>query len=48
MAQEIEICVTETGIAKRALPGVELLAIKSPDDLALVGEFAARHAGTVA
>ena len=39
---------TLTGIAKRALPGVELLAIKSPEDLALVADFAARHSGTVA
>lgn len=39
---------TLTGLAKRALPGVELLAIKSPADLALVAEFAAKHSGTVA
>jgi [acyl-carrier-protein] S-malonyltransferase len=36
---------TLTGIAKRAMPGVELLAIKSVDDLALVPDFVAKHQG---
>lgn len=39
---------TLTGIAKRALPQVELLAIKTPSDLELVAEFTAKHSGLVA
>lgn len=38
---------TLTAIAKRAIPGVELLAIKSPDDLANVAAFTQNHAGRV-
>jgi [acyl-carrier-protein] S-malonyltransferase len=43
----IEVCPggTLTGIAKRALPGVKTLALKTPDDLdaarALIAEVAA-------
>jgi [acyl-carrier-protein] S-malonyltransferase len=36
---------TLTGIAKRAMPGVELLAVKTPEDLASIDAFVARHAG---
>ena len=36
---------TLTGIAKRAMPGVELLAVKSPEDLASISDFVARHQG---
>lgn len=36
---------TLTGIAKRALPGVELLPIKTPADLALLPDFARTHVG---
>ncbi len=35
---------TLTGIAKRALPGVELLAIKTPDQLAAASALIAAHA----
>ena len=42
---------TLTGLAKRALPGVELLALKTPDQLDVAREFFAghvsAHAGTV-
>lgn len=38
---------TLTGIAKRALPGVELLAITSPDDLAGLADFVTKHAHRV-
>jgi [acyl-carrier-protein] S-malonyltransferase len=38
---------TLTGIAKRALLGVELLGISSPADLSQTQEFMARHAGVV-
>lgn len=38
---------TLTGIAKRALPGVELLAVKMPEDLASIPEFVSRHAGVI-
>jgi [acyl-carrier-protein] S-malonyltransferase len=34
---------TLTGIAKRALPGVELLSISSVDDIQKVAEFVAKH-----
>nr|MDT0666198.1 ACP S-malonyltransferase [Micromonospora sp. DSM 115978] len=34
-----------TGIAKRELPGVKLLAVKSPDDLTAARELIAEHAG---
>ena len=36
---------TLTGLAKRALPGVELLAIKSPDQLDAARALLAAHAG---
>ncbi|MEV5504932.1 ACP S-malonyltransferase [Streptomyces orinoci] len=36
---------TLTGIAKRALPGVKTLALKTPDDLAAARELIAEHAG---
>ena len=36
---------TLTGLAKRALPGVELLALKTPDQLDAARELVARHAG---
>ena len=36
---------TLTGIAKRALPGVELLPIASIEDLTKVSDFVAKHAG---
>jgi [acyl-carrier-protein] S-malonyltransferase len=36
---------TLTGIAKRALPGVELLPISSPEDAEKVADFVAKHAG---
>ncbi|WP_102508319.1 ACP S-malonyltransferase [Sanguibacter massiliensis] len=35
-----------TGLAKRALKGVELVAVKSPDDLAAARDLVARHSGT--
>lgn len=38
---------TLTGIAKRALPGVDLFPIKSPEDLAGLREFAIAHHGRV-
>jgi [acyl-carrier-protein] S-malonyltransferase len=37
---------TLTGIAKRALPGVELLAMKTPDQLDAARALVAEHAGT--
>ncbi len=39
---------TLTGLAKRAMPGVELLALRSPDDLDAARELVARHAGSAA
>ena len=36
---------TLTGLAKRALPGVELLALKGPDDLDAARDLVARHTG---
>ena len=39
---------TLVGLAKRALPGVELLALRSPDDLPAARDFVAAHAGTAA
>jgi [acyl-carrier-protein] S-malonyltransferase len=36
---------TLTGLAKRALPGVELLALKTPDQLDAARNLVARHAG---
>ena len=39
---------TLTGLAKRALPGVELLALKTPDQLDAARELVARHAGVTA
>jgi [acyl-carrier-protein] S-malonyltransferase len=35
---------TLTGLAKRALPGVEVLALSSPDDLEAAQDLVARHA----
>ncbi len=39
---------TLTGLAKRAMPGVELLALRSPDDLEAARDLVARHAGSSA
>jgi len=39
---------TLVGLAKRALPGVELLALRTPDDLSAARDFVAAHAGTTA
>jgi len=36
---------TLTGIAKRALPGIELLAMKTPDQLDTARAMVAEHAG---
>jgi [acyl-carrier-protein] S-malonyltransferase len=36
---------TLTGIAKRALPGIELLAMKTPDQLDAARALVAEHAG---
>ena len=41
---EIPPAGTLTNLAKRALPGVETLAMKTPDDLAAAHELVARHA----
>ncbi len=43
----VEVCPggTLTGIAKRALPGVRTLALKTPDDLDAARELIAEHAG---
>ncbi|WP_175409147.1 ACP S-malonyltransferase [Streptomyces sp. TRM64462] len=43
----VEVCPggTLTGIAKRALPGVKTLALKTPDDLDAARELIAEHAG---
>jgi [acyl-carrier-protein] S-malonyltransferase len=37
---------TLVGLAKRALPGVELLALRTPDDLSAARDFVATHAGS--
>lgn len=37
---------TLAGLAKRALPGVEILAVKSPDDLEAARRMVSEHAGT--
>jgi [acyl-carrier-protein] S-malonyltransferase len=44
----IEVCPggTLAGLAKRALPGVRTLALKSPDDLDAARELIAEHAAT--
>ncbi|NLU69256.1 ACP S-malonyltransferase [Streptomyces sp. HNM0574] len=44
----IEVCPggTLTGLAKRGLPGVKTLAVKSPDDLDAARELLAEHAPT--
>ncbi|MEU0990818.1 ACP S-malonyltransferase [Streptomyces sp. NPDC005953] len=44
----VEVCPggTLTGIAKRALPGVATLALKTPDDLDAARALFAEHAGT--
>jgi len=39
---------TLVGLAKRSLPGVELLALRSPDDLEAAGDLVARHTGRAA
>ncbi|OII65878.1 MULTISPECIES: ACP S-malonyltransferase [unclassified Streptomyces] len=46
----VEVCPggTLTGIAKRALPGVRTLALKTPDDLDAARELIAEHAGAAA
>ncbi|MET9448603.1 ACP S-malonyltransferase [Streptomyces cinerochromogenes] len=43
----VEVCPggTLTGLAKRALPGVRNLALKTPDDLDAARELIAEHAG---
>ncbi|MCX4574764.1 ACP S-malonyltransferase [Streptomyces sp. NBC_01571] len=43
----IEVCPggTLTGLAKRALPGVKTLALKTPDDLDAARELLAEHSG---
>ncbi|URM91504.1 ACP S-malonyltransferase [Streptomyces sp. MRC013] len=45
----VEVCPggTLTGIAKRALPGVRTLALKTPDDLEAARALIAEHAGVV-
>ncbi|MCP9988214.1 MULTISPECIES: ACP S-malonyltransferase [Streptomyces] len=45
----VEVCPggTLTGIAKRALPGVGTLALKTPDDLDAARALIAEHAGVV-
>jgi [acyl-carrier-protein] S-malonyltransferase len=45
----VEVCPggTLTGIAKRALPGVKALALKTPDDLDAARALIAEHAGAV-
>ena len=42
----LEVCPggTLTGLAKRALPGVKTLALKTPDDLDAARELIAEHA----
>lgn len=40
---EIPPAGTLTGLVKRALPGVETLALKTPDDLAAARDLVARH-----
>ncbi|MFE0422482.1 ACP S-malonyltransferase [Streptomyces sp. NPDC058953] len=46
----LELCPggTLTGLAKRALPGVKTLALKTPDDLAAARELIAEHTGPAA
>jgi [acyl-carrier-protein] S-malonyltransferase len=41
----VEVCPggTLTGLAKRALPGVKTLALKTPDDLDAARELIAEH-----
>jgi [acyl-carrier-protein] S-malonyltransferase len=39
---------TLVGLAKRSLPGIELLALRSPDDLEAARDLVARHAGRAA
>jgi [acyl-carrier-protein] S-malonyltransferase len=41
---EIPPAGTLTGLVKRALPGVEAMALKSPDDLDAARDLVARHA----
>ncbi|WP_194926203.1 acyltransferase domain-containing protein [Catenulispora pinisilvae] len=41
---EVSPAGTLTGLAKRALKGVETFALKTPDNLDAAGEFIARHA----
>lgn len=36
-----------TGLARRSLPGVETVALKSPDDLDAARDLVRRHAGVV-
>lgn len=44
---EIPPAGTLTGLAKRALPGIETVALKTPDDLPAAWELIERHRGTV-
>jgi len=39
---------TLVGLAKRGLPGVELLALRTPDDLSAAADFVRAHASTLA
>src|SRR4029453_9654006 len=41
---EVPPAGTLTGLIKRALPGVETLALKTPDDLDAARDFVERHA----
>ena len=41
---EVPPAGTLTGLAKRALKGVETFALKTPDDLDAAREFVAKHA----
>ena len=43
---EIPPAGTLTGLVKRTLPGVECLALKTPDQLAAARELVARHSGS--
>lgn len=44
---EVPPAGTLTGLARRALPGVELFALKTPDQLDAAREFVAKHGDTV-
>ena len=44
-AIELPPAGTLVGLLKRATPGIETFALKSPEDLAAAKEFAAKHGG---